>query len=141
MSDIHTIVRPDVESPSPVPKVSRRIILLSGRWQSRIRTVFDLEATIFVSPDGSAVGDILWIYVDAPGAPAGTTGVELVQGTAQGMRLELQGYQSDAYIACDHYSIRLCGSATTGEFAGESLAYGWGGACMSGTYHIVEQRD
>ena len=41
------------------------------------------------------------------------------------MRLELQGYQSDPHIMQDLYSIRLCGSAETGEFIGESVAPGW----------------
>jgi hypothetical protein len=71
MPDIRTIIKPEAETTPPLPKVSRRIILLSGHWESRIRTVFDLEATIFASSDGSLVGDILWIYVDAPGAPPG----------------------------------------------------------------------
>ena len=139
MSDTHTITKPIVQAPTP--KVGRRIILLSGHWESRIRTVFDLEATIFVSPDGSAVGDILWIYVDAPGAPPGHKAVELVAGTMQGMRLELEGYQVQGGVVCDQYLIRLCGSAEAGEFIGESVAIEWGGASMSGTYNIVEQRE
>jgi len=139
MSDTRTIAKPEADIPSPEPKVSRRIILLSGGWQSRIRTVFNLEATIFVSPDGGAIGDILWIYVDAPGAPPGHTAVELVRGTMHGMRLVLEGYQAEGGVVRDQYSILLCGSAETGEFVGESVAIGWGGAVMSGTYHVVEQ--
>jgi hypothetical protein len=57
------------------------------------------------------------------------------------MRLELEGYQAEGGVVCDQYLIRLCGSAETGEFIGESVAPDWGGATMSGTYHIVEQRE
>jgi hypothetical protein len=141
MSDTQTITKPTTETPAPIPKVSRRIILLSGRWQSVIRSVFNLEATIFVWPDGAAMGDFFWINVESPGRPSGETGVELVRGTAQGMRLELQGYQSDPHMMQDLYFIRLCGTAESGEFVGGSVAPGWGGASMSGSYHIVEQRE
>ena len=106
-----------------------------------IRTVFDLEATIFVWPDGTAAGDFFWINVVVPWTTPGETGVELVRGTARGMLLELQGYEFRPHIMQDLYSIRLCGSAETGEFVGESVAPGWGGATMSGTYHIVEQSE
>jgi len=140
MSDTHTIAKAEAETPSPTSKPSGRIILLSGGWRARIRSVFKLEATIFVSPDGGAIGDILWINVDTPGSPPGQTGMELVRGTAHGMRLDLEGYQTDGNVVCVQYCIRLCGTAEAGEFVGESIAIGWGGAQMSGTYNIVEQR-
>jgi hypothetical protein len=142
MSDTRSLAKPKAKKPTPATRPSRRVILLSGLWSARIRSVFNLDATIFVSPDGAAVGDIRWVNVDTPmGAVPGATGMELVRGTVQGMHLSLEGYHAEWPIVCDQYSIRLCGSAEGGEFVGESVAKGWGGAKMSGTYHIVEHRE
>ena len=141
MTDTRTLIKPEAATPSPVAKSGRRVILLSGRWQARIRSVFTFDATIFVSSGGRAMGDIFWINVDTPGVAPGLAGTELVRGMVEGMYVDLEGYQTEAHFVCDRYSIRLCGTAESGEFVGESLIPGWGGAQMSGTYHIVDQPD
>ena len=140
MTDTRTLTKPEAVTPSPVAKPGRRIILLSGRWEARIRSVFTFEATIFVSAGGGAVGDFFWINVETPGVPPGPVGVELVRGMVEGMCINLEGYQTQGNLICDMYSIRLCGTADSGEFVGESFP-GWGGAHMWGTYNIVDQPD
>ena len=141
MTDTRTRTKAEAVTPSPMAKPGRRVILLSGRWQARIRSVFTFEATIFVSSAGRAMGDIFWINVDTPGVAPGSTGVELVRGVVEGMCIDLEGYQTQGNVICDTYSIRLCGTAESGEFVGESTVPEWGGAQMSGTYHIVDQPD
>ena len=141
MTDTRTLTKPEAATPSPVAKPSRRIILLSGRWEARIRSVFTFEATIFVSAGGRAVGDINWVNVETFGVPPGPAGVELVRGVVEGMHIDIEGYQTQGNVICDTYSIRLCGTAESGEFVGESVVPEWGGAHLWGTYNIVDQPD
>jgi hypothetical protein len=129
--------RPEVQDPAPKP--SGRIILLSGAWQS-FKQAYQFEATIFVTPEGGANGDILWITVYSEFSPPGSTGSEFVRGLAHGIHLTIEGYYADPLLACDQYSIMLCGSPKAGPFVGTSVTFGRGGE-MSGTYNVVEQRD
>jgi hypothetical protein len=129
-----TKARPDTAKTAPAPKFSRRIILLSGEWHS-YRQNFQFEATIFVTPDGAANGDIYWAGLDRP-----TKGAEYVHGWARGMRLEFEGYYADPGLALDQYGVTLLGTPQSGPFVGTSVTFGWGGE-MSGSYHIVEQKD
>jgi hypothetical protein len=139
MSETRTATKPKPATPTPATRPSRRIILLSGTWRS-FQQHFELEATIFVTTDGIANGDILWITVYAPSSPPGYRGSELVQGWARGMQLEFSGYYADPGLACDQYNIMLCGTPRSGPFVGSSVTFGQRGE-MRGTYDIVEQQD
>jgi hypothetical protein len=139
VSDKSTIVKPKRAEPKRANKPSRRIILLSGTWHSP-EQFFSLEATIFVTQEGDANGDILWVTVYAPSSPPGFKGSEFVGGWMRGAQLYLEGYYADPLLACDRYSIELLGTAKAGRFEGTSLTFGQGGK-MAGTYDIVETQD
>lgn len=132
--------KPKTATPTPRPEPVRRIILLSGEWWMP-GSVFHLEATIFAATDGGAAkGEIFWTNVETLFLAPDACGTERVTGSADGMSLELRGYQVDGPLVTDYYLIALIGEAQAGRFEGKSEAFGLWNGRLSGTYHVVEER-
>ena len=124
---------------SKAPAPGRRIILLSGERHVP-GSIFHLEATIFASPRGNAHGEILWTNVDSPRLPADMACPELVSGAADGVYLELTGYQIEPPLISESYRITLYGAAEVGVFQGICCLGGVWDARLSGTYQVVTER-
>ena len=122
------------------PKPVRRIILLSGDRQ-KADGVFHMEATIFAHSNGQARGEILWTNVNSPWVPADMACSELVRGNADGIHLELQGYQIEPPLISEGYRITLYGAEAVGVFRGVCCFRGKWDARLTGTYQVVFERE